>query len=85
MNDRVNNRLLTTHDPVPVIKSNPEGHSPFVFVGDHAGNRIPLRLGSLGLGPADLQRHIAWDIGVGALGRATSGSADRASLRRVER
>src|SRR5262249_48266377 len=30
----------------------------------HAGRRIPRRLGSLGLGDADLERHIAWDIGI---------------------
>jgi predicted N-formylglutamate amidohydrolase len=30
---------------------------------DHAGARIPERLGNLGLPPAELTRHIAWDIG----------------------
>ena len=32
------------------------------IVVDHASRRIPRRLGDLGLPPAELQRHIAWDI-----------------------
>lgn len=43
--------------------------SPFLLIGDHAGRRIPTRLGDLGLGQEDLARHIAWDIGVDGLGR----------------
>jgi predicted N-formylglutamate amidohydrolase len=42
--------------------------SPFLLVGDHAGNRIPGSLGRLGLDDAELQRHIAWDIGIAELG-----------------
>jgi N-formylglutamate amidohydrolase len=45
------------------------GRSPFVIVADHAGNYLPRRLRKLGLGPAELERHIAWDIGVGAVCR----------------
>ena len=44
------------------------GRSNFVIVVDHASRRIPRRLGDLGLPAAELQRHIAWDIG--ALGVA---------------
>lgn len=47
---------------------NPDGASPFLFIGDHAGNVIPSRLGSLGLPDHELRRHIGWDIGVGGLG-----------------
>jgi predicted N-formylglutamate amidohydrolase len=39
------------------------GKSRFVILCDHASNRIPAELGGLGLGPSDLARHIAWDIG----------------------
>jgi predicted N-formylglutamate amidohydrolase len=35
----------------------------FVIVVDHAGRRLPRRLGDLGLPAAELVRHIAWDIG----------------------
>jgi predicted N-formylglutamate amidohydrolase len=39
------------------------GDGPFVVVCEHASNRIPQGLGTLGLGARDLQRHIAWDPG----------------------
>jgi len=38
------------------------GASPFVIMVDHAGHRIPKRLGDLGLPASELLRHIAWDI-----------------------
>jgi predicted N-formylglutamate amidohydrolase len=34
-----------------------------LIICDHASNTIPPDLAGLGLAPADLQRHIAWDIG----------------------
>ena len=40
-----------------------EGSGPFVIVCEHAANRLPRALGTLGLAAADLQRHIAWDPG----------------------
>jgi len=60
--------LLTDDDPAPVAVENRGGRSTLMLVGDHAGREIPFRLGKLGLGPADLERHIAWDIGVAGLG-----------------
>ena len=60
-------RLLSPGDPEPLIVENAGGSSPHVLVCDHAGRGIPARLGSLGLTPPDLDRHIAWDIGAGAL------------------
>ena len=60
--------LLEPDEPSPVIERGRRGRSNFVIVVDHASRRIPRRLGSLGLPPAELQRHIAWDIG--ALGVA---------------
>lgn len=42
---------------------NPEGRSPYVLVCDHASNFLPPEFGTLGLSPADLTRHIAWDPG----------------------
>lgn len=44
--------------------------SPFLLVGDHAGNRIPASLGNLGLPVSERERHIAWDIGIAELGFA---------------
>ncbi|CAN5121650.1 N-formylglutamate amidohydrolase [soil metagenome] len=46
------------------------------MIGDHAGCGIPQGLGDLGLAPPDLVRHIAWDIGVAALGRSLSQRLD---------
>ena len=51
-------------EPDPVVVQNPNGASEILLISDHAGRRIPRRLGTLGLGDADLERHIAWDIGI---------------------
>jgi predicted N-formylglutamate amidohydrolase len=67
--DDVPTRLLAPDEPQPVTVTNAGGTSAFVIVADHAGNYLPRRLKSLGLGPAELERHIAWDIGVGAVSR----------------
>ncbi len=40
-----------------------EGDGPFVFACEHAANRLPRSLGTLGLPPEELERHIAWDPG----------------------
>ena len=55
--------MIDAGDPAPVTCCNPHGRSPFLLVGDHAGNAIPRALGTLGLAAADRNRHIAWDIG----------------------
>jgi predicted N-formylglutamate amidohydrolase len=60
--------LLTRGDVSPVGATNSGARSPFLFIGDHAGKAIPQRLGALGLGRDDLDRHIACDIGVLELG-----------------
>lgn len=43
---------------------------------DHASNRIPPEYADLGLGRADLSRHIAYDVGAGPLGRAIAERLD---------
>jgi predicted N-formylglutamate amidohydrolase len=48
---------------VPARTVNAAGRGPFVFVADHASNRIPPAWGDLGLSPVDRVRHIAWDPG----------------------
>ena len=60
----------------PVIAVNLAGGSPFVLVCEHAGRRLPVRLGSLGLGAAELARHIAWDIGAEPVARELSERLD---------
>src|SRR5260221_11877664 len=59
-------RLLDEDEPSAVIAENEAGRSAFVITCDHAGNRMPRRLGTLGLAAADLERHIPWDIGAAA-------------------
>ncbi len=56
-------KLLEADDPPPVTVTRPDGPSPFLLVCDHAGNRIPRKLGTLGVSQADRRRHIAWDVG----------------------
>ncbi|WP_424135863.1 N-formylglutamate amidohydrolase [Roseomonas chloroacetimidivorans] len=59
-------------DPAPVTLLNAEGASPFVLLCEHASNHIPARYGALGLPAAELERHIAWDIGAAELARRLS-------------
>ena len=62
--------------PPPVEVVNPDGASPWVLLCEHASNHVPARYGRLGLPEAALGRHIAWDIGAAALGRALSAALD---------
>lgn len=48
----------------------------FLLIGDHAGRRVPRRLDGLGVSAADMDRHIAWDIGIRALGEALAARLD---------
>ena len=57
----------TAEPPVAAIE-NPQGGSPILLICEHASNRLPARYGTLGLGPEELESHIAWDPG--ALGVA---------------
>jgi len=75
--------MLAPGDPSPVIAVNPGGASPFLLLGDHAGRLIPQRLGDLGL-PAEAHlRHIAWDIGVAAVGERLAAALDAPFIRQA--
>ncbi|TCD04307.1 N-formylglutamate amidohydrolase [Erythrobacteraceae bacterium CFH 75059] len=77
MQSRAPNALLAQNDPDPVdLVGASLASSPFVLIGDHAGNVVPKRLGGLGIDPAELERHIGIDIGVEALGRAMAAMLD---------
>ena len=54
---------LSLRDPPPVETVNAEGRSPFVLCCEHAGRAVPERLRGLGVGAADMARHIASDVG----------------------
>ena len=60
----------------PVFEERPQGKSNFVIVVDHAGARIPRALENLGVPAAELDRHIAWDIGSLGLARRMSALLD---------
>ena len=59
--------LLGPDEPSPITVLRADAASPFLLACEHAGARIPRRLGDLGLPASDLTRHIAWDIGAGAV------------------
>ena len=59
--------LLDTRDPPPFRVAEGAASSPFFIAADHAGRVIPRGLGSLGLSSAELDTHIAWDIGIGGV------------------
>ena len=62
--------LLEPHEPAPAVLSREASTSPFMIVCDHAGNAVPAALRDLGLPPAELSRHIGWDIGAAGLSEA---------------
>ncbi len=68
--------LLAADEPPSVTAYNSEGKSLFLLVADHAGNAIPRALGRLGVGETELQRHIAWDIGIAGVGRVLADALD---------
>jgi predicted N-formylglutamate amidohydrolase len=59
--------LLESDEPRAFRVEHPDGQSPFFLTCDHAGARVPRKLGSLGLCAEDLDRHVAWDIGAAAV------------------
>ncbi len=64
--------LLGPRDPPPFEVLRPEAPSQFFLTCDHAGREFPSRLGTLGLEPSDLDRHITWDIGAAGVARGLS-------------
>ena len=69
-------RLLAPDEPAPFEIVNPGGAGRAVLVCDHASRRIPRRLGTLGVDPRALSRHIAWDIGAAEVARRLSVTLD---------
>ncbi len=68
--------LLGVNDPPPVEVLNPGATAPLVLACEHAGRVVPRRLGDLGLAPAEMDRHIAWDIGAAAVARRMAAGLD---------
>jgi predicted N-formylglutamate amidohydrolase len=68
--------LLGVDEAPPFSVVNPSGTSPFLLTADHAGRRIPEACGDLGVSAADMERHIAWDIGIAGVTRALAAALD---------
>lgn len=72
--------LLASDEPAAWEIERPSGVSPYLLLCDHAGRRIPRRLGTLGLDESDLRRHIAWDIGAAAVTSRLSALLDATAV-----
>src|SRR4030081_421136 len=68
--------LLGSADVPPVLEHNAESRSPFLLTCDHYGRLLPQALGDLGLPAGELERHIAWDIGIAGVAEALSKHLD---------
>jgi predicted N-formylglutamate amidohydrolase len=68
MSHPVSGGLLGPGDPDPTVVVGEDADSPFLIVCDHAGRATPRSLNRLGLAETVFETHIAWDIGVMALG-----------------
>jgi len=68
--------LIDDDEPAPYEIVNQDGRSRVILTCDHASRRIPRRLGTLGVGSADRERHVAWDIGAAAVARRLSEMLD---------
>jgi len=69
-------KVLSPGDPEPVELVNSKGVSPIVLSCEHAGRAIPAKLGDLGVAAADMDRHIAYDIGAEGVSRRLSAMLD---------
>jgi predicted N-formylglutamate amidohydrolase len=69
-------KLLTEAEGSPVAVENSQASSPFLLVCEHASPRLPEKMGTLGLSPAALSSHIAWDPGALAVSELLVKSLD---------
>ena len=75
--------LLSEDEPAPVVIDHPDGASDFFLVCDHAGRRMPRRLGQLGVPDAEMDRHIAYDIGAAAVAVRLADAFDATLIRQI--
>lgn len=79
----MNDTLLFPDEPAAQVVDHPSGSSDFFLTCDHAGRRIPRRLGQLGLPDAEMERHIAYDIGAKAVAIALADALDATLVSQV--
>jgi predicted N-formylglutamate amidohydrolase len=75
--------LLSEDEPAPVVIDHPDGASDFFLVCDHAGRHMPRRLGQLGVSDAEMERHIAYDIGAAAVAVQLADALDATLIRQI--
>jgi predicted N-formylglutamate amidohydrolase len=75
--------LLFEDEPAPVVIDHPDASSDLFLVCDHAGRRMPRRLGQLGVPDAEMERHIAYDIGAAAVAVRLADAFDATLIRSV--
>ena len=68
--------LLSAADVPPVLEKNAEGRSLLLLTCDHYGRLIPQALGDLGLPSSEMERHIAWDVGIAGVAEQLSNTLD---------
>ena len=73
--------FLAPDEPRPFTVTNEDGRSPLLIICDHAGKYFPRGLKMLGLNEVDRERHIAWDIGAGAVACALGDALDAVVIR----
>lgn len=69
-------KLLSPQDPPPFLWHRRDGTSRAILLCDHAGRAFPQKLNHLGLEEMVLDKHVAWDIGIGATARSLSDFMD---------
>ncbi|MBZ6078629.1 N-formylglutamate amidohydrolase [Microvirga puerhi] len=62
-------------EPVACLE-NRQGRSPILLICEHASNHLPERYGTLDLGQAERESHIAWDPGALGVARLLSRDLD---------
>ena len=72
--------LLSAADGPPVEIVNPQADSGILLVCEHAANRVPRALGSLGLEAETLESHIAWDPGAAEVARGLAQRLDATAV-----
>lgn len=69
-------QALSREGDCPFELINPRGDPRFLVICDHASNALPSGYGSLGLDAREFSRHIAYDIGAGAVARRLADKLD---------
>jgi predicted N-formylglutamate amidohydrolase len=72
--------LLLPDEPAPVRVLREDGRSDLLLTADHAGRAIPRSLGRLGLPESELERHIAYDIGIAGVTERLSADMDATAV-----